>query len=111
MLSAETAIGVDPVGVVATMARIASRAEREFDFLTWGSQLGVQTVDGGAVLTRRDHRGDHRRRLARRDRRGRRRHHRLHADRATARSISRFRPYMPIVATTPSCSAPPASSP
>jgi len=31
MLSGETAIGDDPVNVVATMARIAERADDEFD--------------------------------------------------------------------------------
>jgi pyruvate kinase len=49
MLSGETAIGTDPVGVVATMARITTRAEREFDYLAWGSRLGVQTVADGAT--------------------------------------------------------------
>ena len=102
MLSAETAIGADPVGVVATMARIASRAEREFDFLTWGGRLGVQAVAGGAAspagitaaITAAGWRAA--------------------IDEAadiiiactvtgrTARSISRFRPFMPIVAATPS---------
>jgi pyruvate kinase len=44
MLSAETAIGRDPVGTVATMARIAVRAEREFDHLAWGRNLGRQQL-------------------------------------------------------------------
>ena len=102
MLSAETAIGADPVGVVATMARIASRAEREFDFLSWGTRLGIQSVAGGAsspegitaAITSAGWRAA--------------------IDEAadviiactltgrTARSISRFRPFMPIVAATPS---------
>jgi pyruvate kinase len=42
MLSAETAIGRDPVGVVRTMSRIAERAEREFDYAGWGARLGRQ---------------------------------------------------------------------
>jgi pyruvate kinase len=42
MLSAETAIGRDPVTVVRTMSRIAERAEREFDYAGWGSRLGRQ---------------------------------------------------------------------
>jgi len=102
MLSAETAIGVDPVAVVATMARIAQRAEREFDYLGWGSGLAPQSVSGNAssparltsattasgwraaieedaacivACTRAGH---------------------------TARAISRFRPSVPIVACTPS---------
>ena len=40
MLSAETAIGHDPVLVVRTMARIAERAEREADYVAWGGRLG-----------------------------------------------------------------------
>ena len=39
MLSGETAIGVDPVNVVQTMARIAERADRAFDHLAWMSEL------------------------------------------------------------------------
>jgi pyruvate kinase len=42
MLSGETAIGHDPVGVVATMSRITERAEREFDYAGWGATLGIQ---------------------------------------------------------------------
>ncbi|MDQ3978717.1 MAG: pyruvate kinase [Actinomycetota bacterium] len=40
MLSGETAIGHDPVKAVRTMSRIAVRAEREFDNLLWGRELG-----------------------------------------------------------------------
>lgn len=39
MLSAETAIGVDPVHAVATMARIAERADDEFDYDGWAERL------------------------------------------------------------------------
>lgn len=39
MLSAETAIGVDPVAVVAAMARITARAEREAAYAAWGDRL------------------------------------------------------------------------
>ncbi|MGH9156482.1 MAG: pyruvate kinase [Acidimicrobiales bacterium] len=42
MLSGETAIGHDPVAAVATMARIAARAEREFDYEGWTRNLGRQ---------------------------------------------------------------------
>jgi pyruvate kinase len=42
MLSGETAIGVDPVHAVATMARIAERADDEFDYEGWAHQL--QTI-------------------------------------------------------------------
>lgn len=40
MLSAETAVGVDPVAVVATMNRIAGRAEREAGYRQWAARLG-----------------------------------------------------------------------
>jgi pyruvate kinase len=44
MLSGETAIGHDPVAAVWTMARIAVRAEREFDYQGWGTRLGRQQI-------------------------------------------------------------------
>ena len=40
MLSAETAIGQDPVLVVQTMSRIAERAEAEANYSKWGVRLG-----------------------------------------------------------------------
>ncbi len=39
MLSAETAVGVDPVNVVRTMSRIARRADEEFDYAGWAANL------------------------------------------------------------------------
>ncbi len=39
MLSGETAIGDDPVNAVATMARIAERADAEFDYAGWPARL------------------------------------------------------------------------
>jgi pyruvate kinase len=39
MLSGETAVGRDPAHVVATMARIASRADHEFDYGSWAHQI------------------------------------------------------------------------
>jgi len=39
MLSGETAIGHDPVAVVATMARIAEHAEREANYARWAERL------------------------------------------------------------------------
>ena len=104
MLSAETAIGHDPALAVRTMARVAERAEREFDYLTWGRNLGLlQTAeaqgapasvritaaisaaawraatDAGVVaIIACTNSGD------------------------TARAISRFRPTVPVLATTPS---------
>jgi pyruvate kinase len=40
MLSAETAIGADPAGVVRTMHRIAGRAESEASYRQWAARLG-----------------------------------------------------------------------
>jgi pyruvate kinase len=39
MLSGETAVGADPAHVVATMARIAARADTEFDYDGWAHQI------------------------------------------------------------------------
>ncbi|MFZ9483490.1 MAG: pyruvate kinase, partial [Ilumatobacteraceae bacterium] len=55
MLSAETAIGADPVLVVTTMNRIAGRAEREAGYRQWSSRLGrvqrLQMPDGPDRIT------------------------------------------------------------
>ena len=102
MLSAETAIGADPAGAIAVMARVASRAEREFDYVSWGERLGAQEVSGGhaspagitAAITAAGWRAAMEEEAAviiACTRSG-----------ATARAISRFRPEMPIVAATPS---------
>ncbi len=49
MLSGETAIGHDPVGTVRTMARIAGRADQEFDYQGWAPQLSqLNAVGQGA---------------------------------------------------------------
>jgi pyruvate kinase len=104
MLSGETAIGADPVAAVVTMARIAVRAEREFDYDSWGRNLGSQQlaetrgapapirittalsaaawraatdVQASAIIACTNSGG-------------------------TARAISRFRPKVPIIAATPS---------
>ena len=39
MLSGETAVGTDPVNVVQTMARLASRADNNFDYSGWVRKL------------------------------------------------------------------------
>jgi pyruvate kinase len=101
MLSAETAIGVNPVVAVATMARIVSRAERDFDYVNWGAHLGLQQVETTQPL----------RRITAAISRAAW-HAAIEEDvaviiactlsGATARAISRFRPPMPIIAVTPS---------
>ena len=105
MLSGETAVGVDPVRAVATMARIARRADEEFDNYQWGRNLGAQrTVSGrpdggsdGASITAAISAAAWRAAVD----------ERAAAIVActnsglTARSISRFRPVAPIVAATP----------
>ncbi|MET0726716.1 MAG: pyruvate kinase, partial [Acidimicrobiales bacterium] len=104
MLSAETAIGVDPIAVVEAMSRITLRAEREFDYEAWGTQMGRQqtiglhnapmTVRITSAITAAAWRAS------------------VDAELAaiiactdsglTARMISRFRPSCPILAMTPS---------
>ncbi len=55
MLSAETAVGADPAGVVRTMSRIAGRAEAEASYSQWASRLGrtqrEQWPDGPSRIT------------------------------------------------------------
>jgi pyruvate kinase len=46
MLSGETAIGRDPAGVVATMSRIAARAEAEASYRQWAERLGREQRAG-----------------------------------------------------------------
>ena len=56
MLSGETAVGNDPVNVVATMARLCARADENFDTHAWMRLVvPLQTGDGesGLALTRR----------------------------------------------------------
>lgn len=104
MLSAETAIGNHPVAAVATMARVAERAEAEANYVQWGSRLGRQqnalmadassNVRMTAAMTAAAWRAA------------------LDIDAAvvicctrtgsTARAVARFRPTAPIVAMSPS---------
>ena len=64
MLSAETAIGVDPVNVVRTMARVAERAEQDADYAHWADHLGRLQRTELARRSRPDHDGHHARRRA-----------------------------------------------
>lgn len=102
MLSGETAIGDDPVGVVRAMDRIVRKTEEYFDYEGWGSGLGVQEVAGSnssafrvtAAITGSAWRAAMEEKAAAIvacTRSG-----------ATARAISRFRPPMSILAITPS---------
>jgi pyruvate kinase len=104
MLSGETAIGHDPVLAVHTMAKIATRAEREFDYLRWGRELGAQqvaetrsapaqvriTASVSAAAWRAATDSQAAAIIA------------CTNSGATARAISRFRPTVPILAATPS---------
>ncbi|MGY6499550.1 MAG: pyruvate kinase [Acidimicrobiales bacterium] len=44
MLSAETAIGHNPTSVVATMGRVARRADQRFEYDDWGRTLGKRQL-------------------------------------------------------------------
>ena len=104
MLSGETAIGHDPVLAVATMARVAQRAEKEFDYQTWGRNLGrLQSLGApsatpavritaavSAAAWRASMDADVAAIIA------------CTNSGATARAVSRFRPIIPVLATTPS---------
>ncbi len=104
MLSGETAIGHDPARTVRTMASIAARAEREFDYERWGRELERQKIaeTRGAPAPVRITAAISAAAW------------RAAADSeavaiiactntgATARAISRFRPTVPILAATPS---------
>ena len=107
MLSGETAIGVDPVNAVRTMARVAVRAEKDFDYEGWGRSLGrAQAVEAhgapvgvritaaiSAAAWRAAGDADVSAVIA------------CTNNGATARAISRFRPTVPVLAATPSVRA------
>jgi pyruvate kinase len=104
MLSAETAIGRDPVNVVRTMANIAVRAERDFDYAGWGSRLGRQQIEEHSTAAPAT------RITAAISSAAWRAASEIDAaaiiactnSGSTARAISRFRPTAPILAATPS---------
>jgi len=101
MLSAESAIGHDPVNTVATMARVAHRADQEFDYDAWARRIRllrkVAVGDGDARIT--DAMTGATWRAATE----------MAVDAIicisesgfTVRSIARFRPQMPIIAFSP----------
>ena len=101
MLSGETAVGHDPVGVVTTMAAIAERAEREASYRAWADRLGrVQRARWDSVGGRITAALGHAATLASRDveasailcctRSGR-----------TARAMARFRPDATLLGLSP----------
>lgn len=101
MLSGESAIGNDPVNAVATMARIAERADKDFDFAAWARRIRLMgkmvSVSGDAQIT--DAMSGATWRAA----------SEMNVDAIiaisesgfTVRSIARFRPQMPIIAFSP----------
>ena len=101
MLSGETAVGLDPVNVVRTMARVVELAEKEADYTQWGAKLGklqrraqvstplritdavshaawqaAATVDAAAIVC-------------------------CSRSGGTARAIARFRPIAPVLTVSP----------
>ncbi len=101
MLSAESAVGHDPVNTVATMARVAHRADQEFDYEAWARRIRllrkVAVGSGDARIT--DAMTGATWRAATE----------MNVDAIicisesgfTVRSIARFRPQMPIIAFSP----------
>ncbi|MGA3218134.1 MAG: pyruvate kinase [Acidimicrobiales bacterium] len=101
MLSAETAVGIDPVNAVATMARIARRADLEFDSYQWGRNLPAQNFGSeGAIGSRITAAVGAAAWRASVDERAAVIVACTNSG-ATARAIARFRPAAPIVAATP----------
>ncbi|MDP8955328.1 MAG: pyruvate kinase [Actinomycetota bacterium] len=102
MLSAETAIGHDPVSAVRTMARIAIRAEAEADYVQWGGRLGklqrLHALPGLLAITAATSAAAWQLALN------------VEADAilcctrtgASARAIARFRPTAPLIGLSPS---------
>ncbi len=102
MLSGETAIGVDPVNAVATMAEITARADAEFNHDDWADQVNQLRIvrpssDLGAVTT--DAMTMAAVRVA--DQVGASAIVCLSRTGFTVRSVSRFRPRVPILAISP----------
>ncbi len=101
MLSAESAVGHDPVNTVATMARVADRADQEFDYTAWARRIRLlrQEAVGAGPARLTDAMTGATWRAA------------TEMDVAaiicisesgfTVRSIARFRPKMPLIAFSP----------
>jgi pyruvate kinase len=102
MLSGETAVGVDPVNAVATMARVARRAEVEFDYYGWGSSLEAQVITGGASSPKAIEAAVTSAAWHAANQQGAAAIIACTRTGSTARAIARFRPSMPVLAATPS---------
>ena len=104
MLSGETAIGHDPVGAIATMARIATRAETEFPYLSWGQTRGMQLVaeNQGAPTSVRMTAAISAAAWRAANDAGASAIIACTNSGTTARAISRFRPVIPVLGVTPS---------
>ncbi len=101
MLSGESAIGHDPVNTVATMARIAQRADQEFDFTAWARR--IRLLRSGAIGTGEERLTDAMSAAAWRaaTEMGVSAIVCISESGFTVRSIARFRPQMPIIAFSP----------
>lgn len=101
MLSAESAIGHDPVNTVATMSRVADRADQEFDYDAWARRIRLLRSEaigaGEAKLT--DAMSAAAWRAA--TEMGVAAIICISESGFTVRSIARFRPQMPIIAFSP----------
>jgi pyruvate kinase len=101
MLSAESAIGHDPVNTVATMSRVADRADQEFDYNAWARRIRLLRSEaigtGEAKLT--DAMSAAAWRAA--TEMGVSAIICISESGFTVRSIARFRPQMPIIAFSP----------
>lgn len=101
MLSAESAIGHDPVNTVATMSRVADRADQEFDYTAWARRIRLLRSEaigtGEAKLT--DAMSAAAWRAA--TEMGVAAIICISESGFTVRSIARFRPQMPIIAFSP----------
>lgn len=101
MLSAESAIGHDPVNTVATMSRVADRADQEFDYEAWARRIRLLRSEavgtGEARLT--DAMSAAAWRAA--TEMGVAAIICISESGFTVRSIARFRPQMPIIAFSP----------
>ena len=100
MLSGETAIGHDPVLVVATMARIAERAEAEASYRQWAERLGRGSARGPRVTDQITAAVTHAASQAADDV-GADGDPVLHPSGRTARAMARFRPSGRLIALSP----------